>query len=72
MYRQWEADDWTKSYSFTQLTINADEHPLMKRLYRQGKEKRSLVIVAPSDYDDWLGCKDPERAPTYLQPTPPN
>lgn len=70
LYRQWEEDDEAISYSFTQLTINADEHPLMKRFHRQGEEKRSLVIVAASDYDDWLGCRDPERARTYLQPYP--
>jgi putative SOS response-associated peptidase YedK len=70
LYRQWEEEDGTNSYSFTQLTINANEHPLMKRFHRPGDEKRSLVIVPVSDYDDWLGCKDPERARTYLQPYP--
>ena len=30
-----------------------------------------LVVIVPSaDYDDWLGCKDPERVRTYLQPYP--
>lgn len=62
LYRQWAEDDGTNSYSFTQLTINADDHPLVKRFHSQGEEKRSLVIVAASDYDDWLGCNDPERA----------
>ncbi len=42
----------------------------MKRFHRQGEEKRSLVIVPASDYNEWLGCKDPERARTYLQPHP--
>ena len=68
LYRKWEEENEKKSFSFTQLTINADDHPLMKRLHRQGEEKRSLVIVPSADYDDWLGCKDLERARTYLQP----
>jgi putative SOS response-associated peptidase YedK len=42
----------------------------MNCLHRQGEEKRSLVIVPSADYDEWLGCKDPERARTYLQPYP--
>ena len=70
LYREWEEENGKKSFSFTQLTINADDHPFMNRFHRQGEEKRSLVIVPSADYDDWLGCKDPERARTYLQPYP--
>lgn len=70
LYREWEEEDGEKSFSFTQLTINADDHPFMKRFHRQGEEKRSLVIVPSADYDDWLECKDPGRARTYLQPYP--
>ena len=70
LFREWEEENGKKSFSFTQLTINADDHPFMKRFHRQGEEKRSLVIVPNADYDDWLGCKDPERARTYLQPYP--
>lgn len=70
LYRQWEEDDGTRSHSFTQLTINADDHPFMKRFHRQGEKKRSLVIVPASGYDEWLGCKDREHARTYLQPYP--
>jgi putative SOS response-associated peptidase YedK len=70
LYREWEEEGGEKSYSFTQLTINADEHPFMRRFHRQGEEKRSLVIVPSADYDEWLGCKDPERARTYFQPYP--
>jgi putative SOS response-associated peptidase YedK len=40
LYRQWAEDGGNSSYSFTQLTINADDHPLMKRFHRQGEEKR--------------------------------
>ncbi|MES2263968.1 MAG: SOS response-associated peptidase family protein [Pseudomonadota bacterium] len=67
LYRSWTEEDGATSYSFTQLTINADEHPLMKRLHRPGDEKRSLVIIKSDEYDDWLSCRDPERARSYLQ-----
>lgn len=54
----WES--WTDNTSgeivesFSMLTINADGHPVMGRFYRPGDEKRSVVIVPPSQRDDWL------------------
>lgn len=70
LYRDWKEHDGSTSFAFTQLTINADDHPLMKRFHRPGEEKRSLVIVPRTEYDNWLSCRDPERARTYLQPYP--
>jgi putative SOS response-associated peptidase YedK len=70
LYRTWEELDGAESYSFTQITINADDHPLMRRFHKPGDEKRSLVIVPAQDYDDWLECRDPERARAYLLPYP--
>lgn len=52
--------------SFSLLTINADTHPLLRRMHKPGDEKRSLVIVSPDDYDTWLGCRDSKLARTYL------
>lgn len=66
LWRSWDEPDGSVAHSFTQLTINADDHPLMRRFHKPDDEKRSLVIVAQADYDDWLMCKDPERARTYL------
>lgn len=70
LYRSWHEADGSESFSFTQLTINADEHPLMKRFHRPGDEKRSLVIVPRSHYDDWLACTNAEQARTYLNLCP--
>jgi putative SOS response-associated peptidase YedK len=67
LYRQWQEDDGQASYSFTQLTVNADAHPLMKHMHRIDDEKRSLVIVPADDYDDWLACRDPEAARSFLR-----
>ena len=66
LWRSWDEEDGSVSHSFTQITINSDEHPLMRRFHKPGDEKRSLVIVPREEYDDWLGCKDPERARAYL------
>lgn len=70
IYREWIESDDQLSFSFTQLTINADQHPLMQRFHRKGEEKRSLVIVQNREYDDWLSCRSSELAKTYLQPFP--
>lgn len=44
-------------FSFSMLTINATEHPLMKRFHGPDDEKRSVVAIATDDYDDWLDAK---------------
>ena len=43
-------------HSFTLLTINADDHPMMKNFHRPGDEKRSVVVLPPERYDDWLAA----------------
>lgn len=42
--------------SFTMLTINADDHPLFRRMHKPGEEKRMVVILPPERYDAWLHC----------------
>jgi len=36
------------------LTINADDHALMKNHHRPEDEKRMVVILREEDYDAWL------------------
>lgn len=65
LWREWEGDSGLE-HSFTQLTINADEHPLMRRFHKPDDEKRALVIVSQDAWDDWLSCTDPEYAREFL------
>lgn len=65
LYRTWAGVDGQDEFSFTQLTVNADEHPLMKRFHKPGDEKRSLVIIPRESFDDWLDCAEAELARTY-------
>jgi putative SOS response-associated peptidase YedK len=67
LYRQWQEADGQVSFSFTQLTVNADEHSLMNRMHRPDDEKRSLVIIPETEYDAWLACRDPEAARSFLR-----
>jgi putative SOS response-associated peptidase YedK len=36
------------------LTVNADEHPLMKNFHRPEDEKRMVVVLEEGDFDAWL------------------
>ena len=55
-------DSWTDRAtgeiveSFSMLTINADGHPVMGRFHRPGDERRSLVVVPPRAWHEWLGA----------------
>jgi putative SOS response-associated peptidase YedK len=55
----WEskkADNGLLLFSFSMLTINADDHPLMRRLHKPTDEKRMVVMLPPDRYDAWLHC----------------
>jgi putative SOS response-associated peptidase YedK len=67
LWRAWEEPDGAPSVSFTMLTINADNHPLMKRFHKPGDEKRSVVVIRPDDYEDWLCCRNTDEARSFLQ-----
>jgi putative SOS response-associated peptidase YedK len=49
------------------LTINADNHPLMRNFHRPEDEKRMVVILAPDYFDAWLSAK-PEQSAQFLIP----
>lgn len=65
IWRAWP-EEQGYTFSFSQLKINADMHPLLRRMHKPMDEKRSLVIVPKQNYDAWLGCRDAELARTYL------
>ncbi|WP_300493317.1 SOS response-associated peptidase [uncultured Methylophaga sp.] len=46
--------DCKELYSFTMLTINADEHDFMKHYHKPQDEKRMIVILQDDQYKDWL------------------
>ena len=66
LWKEWPEENGSKTIGFTQITVNADEHPLMKRFHKPNDEKRSLVIVPVDQYDDWLNCRDTEIARSFL------
>jgi putative SOS response-associated peptidase YedK len=76
IWRAWDEPDGAISHSFTMVTVNADDHVLLRQFHKHLKpdgtpnEKRGVVILRPDQYDDWLSCRDPERARTFLSLLP--
>lgn len=69
LWREWDGINGPE-WSFTQLTINADDHPLMRRFHKPGDEKRALVIVPQDEWDGWLHAAEPEYARSFLRHYP--
>jgi len=63
-----QREDGASWWSFSMLTINADEHPLMRRFHKLGDEKRSVVILDDEDWDDWLSAKSEADIRSMLVP----
>ena len=55
--------------SFTMLTINANNHPLMQRFHKPQDEKRMLVLLDPVQYLAWLESTT-EQFSDFLQAYP--
>jgi putative SOS response-associated peptidase YedK len=67
IWRRYEGDDSRTLVGMSMLTVNADGHPVMGRMHKPGDEKRSVVILRPSDYDEWLHTSNVEAARAMLQ-----
>jgi putative SOS response-associated peptidase YedK len=67
IYTQWKHPDGHALFSFAMLTVNADGHPVYRRLHRAGEEKRMPIILAPADYDAWLACPVAEAGKFFRQ-----
>jgi putative SOS response-associated peptidase YedK len=61
-------DRWTdpatgeRVVSFAMLTVNADEHPVMRQFHKPGDEKRTPVVIDPARHDAWLGADAAQAA----------
>jgi putative SOS response-associated peptidase YedK len=48
--------------SFSMLTVNADEHPVMRLFHKPGDEKRTPVVIASDLHDAWLSADTTKAA----------
>ena len=65
LWDSWAAPTGEVFLSFTMLTVNAENHPLMKHLHKPQDEKRMVVILDEGDYDNWISAA-PLLAPADL------
>jgi len=71
LWSEWKSSKGELSYSYTLLTINADQHPLMNKFHKPIDEKRMVVILPPEHFGAWLQAK-PEKSRDFLRPYPAN
>ncbi len=54
IWESWRSPVSGDVLSFSMLTINADDDPLMRQFHAPGDEKRSIVVIDASDDVRWL------------------
>ena len=63
LWSSWKSPQGELIHSFTMLTINAEQHPLMNKFHKPADEKRMVVILPPEHYGPWLQASaDQSRA----------
>ena len=67
IYQPWRHPNGQTMFTFAMLTVNADDHPVMKRFHRPGDEKRMVVILDPNDYDAWLTASTDDAGQYFRQ-----
>lgn len=67
LWSAWKSPKGEWIHSYTMLTINADEHPLMKVFHKPSDEKRMVVILPPKRYQDWLQAPA-EHSMEFMRP----
>lgn len=66
IWRRYEGEDGRSLVGMTMMTVNADGHAVMGRMHKPGDEKRSVVILHPADYDEWLHTTNVEAVRAML------
>lgn len=67
LWSSWHSPAGATVLSFTMLTINADDHALMRNMHKPGDEKRMVVMLPQAAYGDWLSAPA-DRSIAFLQP----
>ncbi|AOJ31143.1 hypothetical protein WJ16_06230 [Burkholderia metallica] len=62
IWRRYDGEDGRSLVGMTMMG-----HAVMGRMHKPGDEKRSVVILRPTDYDEWLHTTNVEAARGMLQ-----
>jgi hypothetical protein len=71
LWDRWKSPTGEIVLSFAMLTINCDEHPLLKRFHKhfdekgEPNERRTPALLREEDYDRWLDAS-PADAPAFF------
>jgi len=69
LWSRWTSPKGDVVHSYTMLTINADDHALLRLMHKPTDEKRMVVILPDAAYGDWLTA-NAEHSHAYLRPYP--
>jgi putative SOS response-associated peptidase YedK len=70
LWSRWKPPAGEEILSFTMLTINATDHPVMCNYHRPDDEKRMIVLLREDDFDAWLDAPA-ERSMDFMRQCPP-
>ena len=67
LWSEWQDPQGQTVNSFTMLTVNADDHALMKQFHKPDDEKRMVVILPRGSWKDWLLASPHRTTPQQRQ-----
>lgn len=69
LWSRWKSPAGEVLHSYAMLTINADDHGLLKQFHKPNDEKRMVVILPDAAYLAWLEAPV-ERTMDFMHPFP--
>lgn len=69
LWSVWKSPKGEWVHSYTMLTVNADNHPLMRKFHKPTDEKRMVVILPTDRYEEWLQAPA-EHSLEFIHPFP--
>ena len=67
IWRTLKNADGSDFHAMAMITVGAEGHPIMSRMHKPVDEKRSVVILRPEDWEEWLTTSNVEAARAMLQ-----
>jgi len=67
LWSSWKSPKGEFIHSYTMITINADDHPLMRLFHKPTDEKRMVVVLPENSYDAWLKAT-PGQQMEFMRP----
>ena len=71
LWAQWTGPEGDVLLSYTLLTVNANNHALLRRYQPDGAEKRMPVVLGEGAFDAWLTVRH-EKAREFMRQYPAN